>query len=352
MEFLLDIVEFLLQAIILLGVFLIAVAGVVAISQRRRGTSGEGAVEARSLNDRFEDQREAVRAITEDTATAKARAKAKKQAEKEKKKAAKKASKGSGPEASARPKVYVLDFDGDIQASQVEQLREEISALIPLAGDSDEVLVRLESGGGAVHGYGLAASQLVRLKDAGIKLTVAVDKVAASGGYMMACVADTIIAAPFAIIGSIGVVAQVPNFHRLLKKNDIDFELHTAGKYKRTLTLFGENTDKAREKFQADIDDIHVLFKQFVSTNRAALDIEAVSTGEYWFGQRAIDRGLVDRLCTSDAYLLERCDDCDLVEVRYQTKRGWQEKLGMAAEAVIERSVKRLLKTEQDQRFL
>jgi len=179
-----------------------------------------------------------------------------------------------------------------------------------------------------------------------------VDKVAASGGYMMACVADTIIAAPFAIIGSIGVVAQLPNFHRLLKKNDIDFELHTAGEYKRTLTVFGENTEKAREKFQSDIDDVHELFKQFVAEHREVITIEEVSTGEYWFGQRALEKRLVDRLCTSDSYLMEKSLDRDLVEVRYRARRSWQEKLGLAAAHVLDRSVKRIMKTEQDQRFL
>jgi serine protease SohB len=203
-----------------------------------------------------------------------------------------------------------------------------------------------------VHGYGLAASQLLRVKEAGIRLTVSVDKVAASGGYMMACVADTIIAAPFAIVGSIGVVAQLPNFHRLLKKNDIDFELHTAGEYKRTLTVFGENTDKAREKFQADIDDVHDLFKQFVAENRSTVSIDEVSTGEYWFGQRALEKRLVDRLCTSDSYLMEKSCDHDIVEVRYRARRSWQEKLGLAAGHVVDRSIKRLMKSERDQRFL
>ena len=251
-----------------------------------------------------------------------------------------------------QPRIFVVDFDGDMQASQVEQLREEVSAILPLATSTDEIVVRVESGGGVVHGYGLAASQLLRVKEAGVRLTVSVDKVAASGGYMMACVADTIIAAPFAIVGSIGVVAQLPNFHRLLKKNDIDFELHTAGEYKRTLTVFGENTDKAREKFQADIDDVHDLFKQFVAENRSTVSIDEVSTGEYWFGQRALEKRLVDRLCTSDSYLMEKSRDHDIVEVRYRARRSWQEKLGLAAGHIVDRSIKRLMKSERDQRFL
>lgn len=354
MEFILDISEFLLQAIILLGVFLVAVAGLVSITQRRRGSDEEGFIEAKSLNERYEAQQEAIRSIIEEPASIKAREKANKKEKKQKEKAAKRALKSPSDDdnETSRPRLFVLDFEGDIHASQVEQLREEISAILPVAREADEVLVRLESGGGAVHGYGLAASQLVRLTDAGIRLTVAVDRVAASGGYMMACVADQIIAAPFAIIGSIGVVAQLPNFHRLLKKNDIDFEMHTAGEYKRTLTLFGENTDKAREKFQADIDDVHVMFKDFVSTSRPAVLIDEVSTGEYWFGQRALEKNLVDQLCTSDTFLLQRLESTDLIEVRFRAKRTWQERLGMAAEAAVDRGFRRLMQSERDQRFL
>ncbi len=352
MDFILDIAEFLLQAIILLGVFLVAFAGVMALSQRKRGAGEDGTVEARSLNERFEMHEEAVRAVIEDPLESKARGKDQKKEKKAKRKAIKQALKAEDHGEPRRPRVFVLDFDGDLQASQVDQLREEVSAILPVGGEADKVLLRLESGGGVVHGYGLAASQLMRLKDAGITLTISVDKVAASGGYMMACVGDEIIAAPFAILGSIGVVAQLPNFHRLLKKNDIDFEMHTAGEYKRTLTVFGENTDKAREKFQADIDDIHVLFKDFVSSNRPVVEIDEVGTGEFWFGQRALEKNLADRLCTSDSFLVEHLEGYDLIEVRYRAKRSWQEKLSLAAEMAVERGFRRLLKSERDQHFL
>ena len=352
MEFIFGIAEFLLQAVILLGVFLLAVAGVLALTQRKRGAGEEGSVEARSLNERFDLHEESVRAVADDPVELKARSKEQKKDKKAERKASKLAIKAGETPADAKSRVFVLDFDGDMQASQVEQLREEISAVLTLASSSDEVLLRLESGGGVVHGYGLAASQLLRIKDAGVKLTISVDKVAASGGYMMACVANEILVAPFAILGSIGVVAQLPNFHKLLKKNDIDFEMHTAGEYKRTLTVFGENTDKAREKFQADLDDVHGLFKSFVSTHRPSLDIDAVSTGEYWFGQQTLENNLADRLCTSDSFLMERRLSHDLIGVRYRNKKGWQERLGMAAETVVERGIRRFIKTGQDQQFL
>jgi serine protease SohB len=199
--------------------------------------------------------------------------------------------------------IYVLDFKGDIKASTVSSLREEITAILTIADKKDEVVVILESGGGTVHGYGLGASQLKRIRDKGIMLTVAVDKVAASGGYMMACVANNIIAAPFAILGSIGVLAQIPNFHKLLKKLDIDFEQITAGDYKRTLTMFGVNSDKDREKFKEELEETHHLFKEFVKENREIIDIHKIATGEHWYGKRAIELNLVDELITSDDYL-------------------------------------------------
>lgn len=205
-----------------------------------------------------------------------------------------------------QPALYVIDFNGDIKASQVEQLRDEISAVLCIAKPEDEVLIRLDSPGGAVNGYGLAAAQLQRLRDKGIPLTVCIDKVAASGGYLMACVANCIIAAPFAIIGSIGVVAQIPNFYRWLKKNNIDIELLTAGEYKRTLTLFSENTEKGRKKFQEDLEQIHAVFRDYVLQNRSQLDIEKVSTGEHWLAKDALDLRLVDKLLTSDDYINEK----------------------------------------------
>jgi serine protease SohB len=225
-----------------------------------------------------------------------------------------------------RPRVFVLDFHGDLQASATASLRDEISALLQVARAGDEVVLRLESEGGVVHGYGLAASQLRRVRDAGVKLTVAVDKVAASGGYLMACVADRILAAPFAVVGSIGVVGQLPNFNRLLKKHEIDYELHTAGEHKRTLTVFGENTEAGREKFREMLEDAHALFKSFIQQHRPQVEIAQVATGDHWFGARALALKLVDELKTSDDYLLERSKACDLYELRYKRHKGFLER--------------------------
>ena len=221
----------------------------------------------------------------------------------------------------------MLDFNGDVKASEVDLMREEISAILTFARPEDEVVLRLDSAGGMVHTYGLAASQLERIKQRNIPLTVCVDEVAASGGYMMACLADKLIAAPFAIVGSIGVVAQLPNFNKVLKKHDVDYEMFTAGEYKRTVTMLGENTEKGRAKFQDDLEDTHQLFKEFVASARPELDIEKVATGEIWYGKRAKECGLVDALSTSDDYLMSRCDTADVYRVRYEQKKSLQDRI-------------------------
>ena len=228
---------------------------------------------------------------------------------------------------TGKRRIFVINFRGDIRADEVNSLREEISAILTTVSEDDEVIVVLESGGGTVHGYGLAASQLKRIKEKNISLTVAVDKVAASGGYMMACVADKIIAAPFAIIGSIGVLAQIPNFNKLLKKHDIDFEQIAAGKYKRTLSLFGENTEEDREKLREELEETHKLFKEFIKENRQQVDIEEISTGEHWHGKKALELGLVDTIQTSDDYLSEAIKSADIYEIAFLRKKPFLEKL-------------------------
>lgn len=243
-------------------------------------------------------------------------------------------------------RLFVVNFKGDMQAKAASNLREEVSSIIRLANSNDEVLVNVESGGGVVHGYGFAASQLDRIRSKGVPLTIAVDKVAASGGYMMACVADKIIAAPFAILGSIGVVAQLPNFSRLLEKHEVDFEIHTAGEHKRTLTMFGKNTDEGREKFVEDLEEAHVLFKDFVAEHRKTLDIEKVATGEVWFGRQAIELGLIDEVMTSDEYVMNKAKDHEVFEIRYEPKKSLQDKFSKGVESsvdnLLEKSIERL----------
>ncbi|MDT8893654.1 protease SohB [Halomonas sp. I1] len=244
-------------------------------------------------------------------------------------------------DGSPDSRVWVLDFHGDLKASATGRLSEEISAVLDAASEGDEVVVRLESAGGLVHAYGHAAAEMDRLRQAGLSTTVCVDKVAASGGYLMACCADRVRAAPFAVLGSIGVVAQLPNVHRLLKRHDIDVDVLTAGHYKRTLTVFGENTEEGREKFLAELDTVHALFKRYVAERRPSLDIEAVATGEAWHGTEALPRGLIDEIGTSEAYLAERMNDARVIALSIQPRRGLAERLGLSVSRGIERGVER-----------
>jgi serine protease SohB len=243
---------------------------------------------------------------------------------------------GQKGHGDSRRRIFVIDFKGDIRASATASLREEVSAVVSLAEKGDQVLLRLENAGGAVHEHGLAASQLLRLRAAGIPLTVAVDKVAASGGYLMACAADRIIAAPFAIIGSIGVLMQIPNFHRLLEDKGIDFEQITAGRYKRTLTLFGENTDEGRDKIRQELEEVHKLFKQRVMELRPSIDVSKVATGEHWYGSQALDLGLIDEIGTSDDFLLAAVRDADLYRISFRRRQKLMERMLQSAEGLLQ----------------
>jgi serine protease SohB len=234
-----------------------------------------------------------------------------------------------------KPRIFVLDFRGDVMASAVESLREEVNALCMVGQTGDEVVLRLESSGGAAHSYGLAASQLTRLKALGLKLTVCIDRVAASGGYMMACVAHEILAAPFAIVGSIGVAAPVPNAHRLLEKHGIEYENVTAGQFKRTVSYLAKPSPEGRKKFQEQIEETHQLFKRFVKDQRPKLDIDRVATGEHWHGLAAVDHGLVDRLMTSDDYLLGKLDAANVYQLAYERPRRVRDRFAAAVAAAV-----------------
>ncbi len=340
---------FLAKAVTIVVAIIFVIAAILSLRQRRHAPP-EGQIEVTDLGDRFDRFEEELRDAVMDEEALKAWHKAERRREKEEQRERHKRLK-RGEQEEPQHRLFVLDFDGDVQASAVDNLREEISAVLTLATPEDQVLVRLESGGGMVHSYGLAASQLRRIRNAGLPLTVAVDGIAASGGYMMACVASQIIAAPFAVIGSIGVMAQLPNFHRLLKKHDIDVELHTAGEFKRTLTVFGENTEKARRKFLEELEDTHQLFKRFVADNRPQVDIDRIATGEIWYGTQALEKQLVDAVQTSDEFLMSLRDEWELFQVRYVEKRPWQERLGVAAELSIDRVLLRWWERFSSRRF-
>ncbi|MDP1574420.1 MAG: protease SohB [Coxiellaceae bacterium] len=284
-----------------------------------------GTLNVQKLNEKYDELSDMMHDIIQSKAEKKAQKAALKKEAKQKKSADK----------ATKNRIFVLRFDGDIKASEVDDLRETITAILLAANKDDQVLLCLESGGGVVHGYGLAASQLQRLRDANLHLTVSIDKIAASGGYMMACVANTIIAAPFAILGSIGVIAQIPNFHRLLEKNNIDFEQITAGEYKRTLTMFGKNTQKDREKMQEEINETHDLFKTFVKAHRPQIDIDNIATGEHWFATQCIEKKLVDHLQTSDDYLLSKKESHELYELNYKIKQSLAKRINIFARSML-----------------
>jgi len=336
-EFLLEYGLFLAKALTLVA----AVAAVVALSvgmSRREAQPGSLTVE--KLNDRFRHLRlQLGHALL-------SRADRRREQREEKKR-----QKAAAQDGGERRRVFVVDFKGDIRATAVAALREEISAILGVARPTDEVVLRLENFGGAVHEHGLAASQLMRLRARGIPLTAIVDKGAASGGYLMACIANHIVAAPFAVIGSIGVIAQLPNFHRALEARGVDFEQVTAGRYKRTVTMFGRTTDADRAKLREELEDVHALFKQVVATHRPGLDVEAVATGEHWYGTRALDLRLVDALETSDDYLHRVAETSDLYRVHYRARPTLQQRVLTAVRAGADEAAAWLAQRDRDGRL-
>ena len=330
---------FLLKVITVLLVILIPIL-MISSSTKHRKETDKGRIIVKNLSDKLEEIGVTLKSAEMDP-------KAYKSFLKERNKKKKKEIKGKSKEI-----VYVLDFKGDIQASAVGKLKQEINAIIASQVKCKEVVIKVESGGGSAYAYGLCAAELKRLVDNKIKLTVCIDKIAASGGYLMSCVATKIVAAPWAIVGSIGVIAQLPNFHRLLKKLDIDIEMHTAGKFKRTLTTLGENTKQGREKFISELEDLHVVFKDFVKENRSKIQVAKVSTGEVWQGEKAKKLGLIDEIGTSDDYLLKLASKFKLLEIQYFEKKPFTARIGSAAEVIVEKGIYKILDIFNKDRFI
>jgi len=332
MDFLIEYGMFLAKALTIIISIGAVLSMVVSASQKTNRGEDNGEIEILPLNIDFEKTKNKLRIATVEESEKKI----------ERKKIKKESKNKNAFNPKSKRRVYVVNFEGNIAASAVDNLREEITAILSVANKKDEIVVRLESSGGMVHSYGLASSQLDRIKKAKLKLTICVDKVAASGGYMMACVGDKIIAAPFAIVGSIGVVAQMPNFNKLLKKHDIDFELLTAGEHKRTLTLFGKNTDKGREKFIEELNETHELFKEYVSKRRPNVDINKIASGEIWFGSRAKELSLVDEISTSDEYICSCFNSAKVFEIKFVRKQKLLQRVGGSVEASITRIAEKL----------
>lgn len=300
-------------------IVLAIVAVLVVIATLALKSKHQKSFEIEMLNEKYEDQSQALKEALMTEVDLKKEKKRLKKEEKEKE------------DSSPKNRIFVIDFlKGDIKASESENLREEISTVLGVATPQDEVVVRVESPGGLVHGYGFAAAQLIRLRQAEIPLTICIDQVAASGGYLMACTANKILAAPFALVGSIGVVAQVPNFNRLLKKHDVDYKEYTAGDFKRTVSVFGEITEKGEAKFKEQLELTHHLFKTFVSKYRPHMDIAKVATGEFWYGENALTLGLVDEIKTSDDYLLKKSKLHQIVKISFEKKPTLTDKISAA----------------------
>ena len=329
MPFWLDISAFLVKALIIVA----AVGGLALLIARlaRSAEPKDQEIKVRSLDERYDDMRDAMDATLLDKRERKALAKA----HKKEAKATAKAHRGQEP----GKRIYVLAFKGDMRASAVKRLGAEIDAvLIAARPETDEAVIRIESPGGTVTGYGLAAAEILRLRERKIKVTASVDQVAASGGYMMACAADRIVAAPFAVVGSIGVVAPVPNLHRLLQKNQIDFEEMTAGEFKRTVSVLGEITPAGREHFRGKLDATHDAFKAHVEQCRPNVDIARVANGDYWLAREALPLGLVDEIMTGDDLLFQARDGARLYEVTTEARKNLLERLSGAFTMLTERA--------------
>jgi serine protease SohB len=337
-ELLFDYGLFLAKTLTIVAAIVFVIGAAANVSRREREAGG---LTVKHLNQRYRELADVLRKQVLSKRDYKTHAKSAKAERKAREKG----------KADRRPRTFVLDFHGDIKATAVANLRHEISAVLAVAEEADEVLLRLENYGGLVHEHGLAASQLDRLRERQIPLTVVVDKVAASGGYMMACVANRLISAPFAVIGSIGVLAQIPNFYRLLDQHGVEVEQVKAGRFKRTVTMFGRNTEEDRAKLAEELEDVHVLFRELIARYRPGLDLEKVATGEHWYGRRALELGLVDETGTSDDCLLQALETRDLYSVRWKGRKSITEKVVAAVEGSADAAVRQLARTAQESRF-
>lgn len=310
-----DWIQFSVSSAVVLLLLCVVVLLLVLILKKKNKTHEEQ-IEAEHLNKKWEKEADQLRLSLLNPPEVKVFLKERAKAEKEKSKT-----------PTQRKRIFVIDFEGDPAATQCASMRDKITTVVAVARANDEVVVRIESPGGLVHSYGLAASQIARLRQRNIHVTACVDKVAASGGYMMACVANKIVAAPFSVVGSIGVIIGMPNLNRLLKKHDIDYVEQTAGENKRNVSLFGELTEDKKAKQQAQLNSIHELFKNHVAQFRPQVDISKVSTGDIWLGTDALKEKLVDEISTSDDLLLKLGEEADIYLLKSEEKMDFKTKL-------------------------
>ncbi|MGH7596703.1 MAG: signal peptide peptidase SppA [bacterium] len=190
-------------------------------------------------------------------------------------------------------RVGLVEIEGVILDSKraVEQLeRFEDDASIAA------VILRIDSPGG-----GVAASQEIyeaakRVRESGKFVIASMGSVAASGGYYIACAADTIVANPGTTTGSIGVIMEMMNATDLLNKIGIRFDVIKSGRYKDSGSPFRPMTDDDRKYFQRYVDDAYEQFVEVVVTERELKKSEVLklADGRVFTGQQALEMGLID----------------------------------------------------------
>lgn len=239
-------------------------------------------------------------------------------------------------EGIVRKTAVLLSFNGDINATEVIEFGRAVSMIVQMKDLVSEVYIIINSGGGVVNGYGLLASEIERLHYSEIETYALIDQVAASGGYMAACVANHVVAAPFAYIGSIGVVSEMPNFNQILSDNGINIEQHTAGKSKRTVTPLGKITDEDRNEFKKKLERIHRSFINHVSHYRNINDADEnknsiIFSGDYWIAEETVELelGLVDEISTSQEFLLDKMKEYNIIEITFQENKTKKSKLSL-----------------------
>ncbi len=218
------------------------------------------------------------------------------------------------------PRLAVLRFQGlrDLNASGDQRLSEAIDEVLVNRDHFEEAVVIIDSPGGTTHGYGHAYALLERLSASGLKVTACIDRIGASGGYLMALPADRILAGPFAIVGSVGVVAGIPNVKRLLEEKGVSYRLFVAGDKKRVVHFADDDGPEVREYMDEKLAGIHTQFLQAVEKHRGdRVKLDEVRSGDHWSAEESVEKGLglVDELQTSAEYLLERNREVALVMI-------------------------------------
>jgi protease IV len=162
------------------------------------------------------------------------------------------------------------------------------------------IVIRIDSPGGGAAAAQEIYDYLLGIRESGTPVVASMGSVAASGGYYIACTADSIVANPATLTGSIGVIMSFSNLEGLFDKLGMDFSVIKSGKFKDTGSWSREMTPEERALLQATVDDIHSQFVEAVSSSRGMTvdSVAALADGRIFSGRQALEQGLVDRLGT------------------------------------------------------